>query len=219
MKYASIVLAAAALALPWAASAAVLTDESSGSVDVNVPTAVQVGVSASTSASAGAGSQAATTTGGSTTTANAGGIGLETNAMGVAVVNAAQVASSADLSVFSNNLAVQDSNVARVDASSGDAVTVEYKHPARLFGFIPVTINSSTTVAPAADGSVSVRTTLPWWHVFVSGVGDVTAADATLQNSTTVAADASAGASAQAKAQIAQAVVAALDAQFKAQVQ
>jgi hypothetical protein len=145
---------------------------------------------------------------------------LKLNALGVAVNSSSEVVTDADLEVFSANVSAENENVAGVSVTKNgekSEVMVEYKHRARLFGFIPVKITSTTFVKAKANGEAEVRTRLPWWRILVTSE-DYTKAEieSRIKNNATIKANAKVDASASEKAQIAEAIIAELDAEAKA---
>lgn len=73
-------------------------------------------------------------------------------------VAATEVHGDADLSGFVASTINADENVARVETSA-DKVSVTYKQNAKLFGFIPVTLDATATVD--AEGTMDVK--YPWY--------------------------------------------------------
>ncbi len=204
--------------LPIGASALTVSGYGTGSVNVGAP-GVSAGadVSVQNSASSSQEQMGMDNEGhvnaDSDNTMNAG-VTLKANALGITVRNASQVSSDDDLSVFAENIRAQDAHVALVDTSADGQVAVEYIHRAHFLILFPITITSRTTVSATNDGSVAVHTTLPWWRIFVSGIGDISSTiDTTLATSASLKAAVHAHASANEKAEVAQEVTAALAAQ------
>lgn len=142
---------------------------------------------------------------------------LMLNANGLAISVAAEVSSEEDLEVYQNNVAVSSEAVASVRFSEQSEdetrVEVDYEHSGRLFGIMPVTVNSKNTVTAYADGTVAVEADLPWWSVMVTHINyDESEITSSLQNNPTIMAGAGVELSAQQKAEIAEAIIAELDA-------
>ena len=78
------------------------------------------------------------------------------------VNDANEVHTSQDFSHFVALKAKHDANLKSVDVSD-DKVEVEYKEPAKLFGFI----NSSVTAHATADIKGNVEVSYPWYHIFM----------------------------------------------------
>lgn len=91
-------------------------------------------------------------------------------ASSTARMHSESVKTETDLAQFSDDIASANENVASVDTASDNEVAVEYAHPAKLFGVIPVHITSRTSARLASDGTPVVETTFPWWKFFVTGV-------------------------------------------------
>jgi|SRR5665213_518026 len=105
-------------------------------------------------------------------------------------VSAANVQTKSDLSGYIAAQMQGDANLAAVDTAS-DHVAVTYPEQAKLFGFIPVTIN--TTATTDAGGNVSI--TQPWWSFLAAA--DQTALQASVQSSVSGVLGANASANAQ----------------------
>lgn len=99
-----------------------------------------------------------------------------------------------------------DKNISSVEAAS-DSVAVSYKQSAKLFGFIPVTVNATATV----DASGNVTVSYPWYaFLMATNKSDLEAriqnqvsADVNLDASANAEANADASASAEATAEAA----------------
>ncbi len=78
-----------------------------------------------------------------------------------------------DFDLFVQTVKEGDENVVAADADGDDAVEVEYEHEARLFGFIPVTLMSKTSVKTEGGGMPVVKVSLPWWSFLVSGSSEL----------------------------------------------
>lgn len=137
---------------------------------------------------------------------------LEVNALGVAITSSTQVNSDADLRVFSENMTAKNSNVSKIVISSEEdeesEVVVVYRHRGKLFGFIPVSLKSVTSVKAEANSSIEVNSGLSWWSFLVAGENySGTELKSSIENNTTVKANMSADASAGARARVTEAVV------------
>ncbi len=100
-----------------------------------------------------------------------------------------------------------DDRVAAADVDGDGAVEVEFKHHAHLFGFIPVILNSHTTVS--SDGVVKVS--LPWWSFLVSDASDIRAGiESSLNANAEVEANASANADSSSRVKLVEVMVSSL---------
>lgn len=147
---------------------------------------------------------------------------LSVNASGIAVMFSSQIESENDLEVFSSNVSATNENVAKVDIDTGaegdSEVEVVHKHRGKLFGFIPVTITSTTKVTTKTDGSVEVESNLAPWSFLVTSVNYAKSElESRIRSNATVSANAHVNASARAKAEIAEAVVSEVEAHATAQ--
>jgi len=142
-------------------------------------------------------------------------LSLKLNASGVAVRNSSQVNSLADLDVFSSNVTKEDEKVDEVRIDSRDnetKVAVVYKHKGKLFGFIPVTIKSTTAVMAKANTDTAVESHLSWWSFLVTGENyDRDAIETEIRNNAIVLENAKVDASASAKAKVAEAIISEVD--------
>ena len=137
---------------------------------------------------------------------------LGTDSLGGTISSSAQVATDADLEIFSANVATQNENVARVDIVA-DEVKVVYRHKGRLFGFIPVTVKSTTSVEFQADAEAEINSRLSWWSFMVAGKNySRTEVESRIENNATIMANAQADTSASARASVAEAMIAELEA-------
>ncbi|GEM_PF-916575 len=138
---------------------------------------------------------------------------------------ASTVKTRADLSGYVAAEMKADSNISSVEAASGN-VAVSYKQRAKLFGFIPVTIDATADV----DASGNVTVSYPWYaFLMVTNKSDLetriqnrVSADVNLDASANANADANATAeataqlTAEAQAKIVAAVKAAMQAELNA---
>jgi len=151
---------------------------------------------------------------------------LEVNTNGTAVTSAVQMQSDVDFDVFRKNIQMSNKAVANIETNvagrgldtAAAHVSVAYKHSGRLFGFIPVTLISNTSVYTSEEGETDVQVRLPWWSAFVVKAHYAqTELETRIQNNATVSANAHADASAQAKAHVAEAMIAEIQAHIDAQ--
>ncbi len=106
-------------------------------------------------------------------------------------VTSANVKTRADLSGFVAAQMKSDNNISAVESAS-DSVAVTYKQKARLFGFIPVTVNATANV----DASGNVTLSFPWYaFLMATNKADL---EANIQNRVDAALDANANANANA---------------------
>lgn len=139
---------------------------------------------------------------------------IKANSLGVVVTSSAQVNSEEDLEVFANNVSVEVDDVVSVSVSSdnGSRTVVVYNHKARLFGFIPVSVRSTTEVEAGAEGETEVRTSFPWWSFMARGAGEAKSdIETRIRNNADVRANVGVEASAFARARVAEAVIAELE--------
>ena len=83
---------------------------------------------------------------------------IDSGAVAATVSSPSGVKTQADLSGYIAAEMKADKNISSVEAASGEVV-VTYKQPAKLFGFIPVTIAATATV----DASGNVEVSYPWY--------------------------------------------------------
>ncbi len=212
-------------------------------VNTNLGTGVKGVVNAiiggnSSSSSSGSGSANTSGTASSDTSASGSSDGVD---LGVIVITRADIAAGTtasgsvspasvktqvDLSGFIASQVKADDNVSQVEASA-DTVSVTYKQNAKLFGFIPVTLDATATVD--AEGNVDIS--YPW-YAFLAATDKAELegrirdnVDATLGVSGSASTSASANAEATAKlaastqAKLVAAVKAAMQAQLDASAQ
>ncbi|MEK7588246.1 MAG: hypothetical protein AAB438_00320 [Patescibacteria group bacterium] len=147
--------------------------------------------------------------------------GSVTNALGVSLNSGAEVEKDEELKVFSSSLMEKDSNVSSVKVSdnteSKQHVEVKYKYKAKLFGFIPVYVNSTNIVEVDKNSEVKVYSKLPWWN-FLAKKENYNRADieGRLRNNLTIKSITEADLSAETKAEIAEAIVYEVEASSKA---
>ncbi len=142
---------------------------------------------------------------------------LMLNAEGIAIRSAAAVRAEADLEAFRHNLEADHEGIEEVridtDAEGSTEVEVRYRHSGKLFGFMPVTVRSTTLVTVNANGGVEVESNVPWWSLVVSSMDHAgSEIEDRIKDNPTVMTNAEAELSARAKAEIAEAVVAELQA-------
>ncbi|PIR83630.1 hypothetical protein COU18_03025 [Candidatus Kaiserbacteria bacterium CG10_big_fil_rev_8_21_14_0_10_51_14] len=198
-------------------------------VDINV----DVGVGATTS---GGGSQDGTTSTSGNASSNVNGnasvdanallitrVDIDTGTVKATSAAPASVETRADLSGYVAAQMQSDANIASVETAS-DNVAVTYKQYARLFGFIPVTLDATATVQ--ADGSVKVS--YPWYaFLAVTNKADLEtkleqrvdaalSANAQLEASANASAEVTGSLSASEQAQVVQAVKTVMQAELDA---
>ena len=83
---------------------------------------------------------------------------VDSGAVEATVSSPSGVETQADLSGYIAAEMKADKNISSVESASGE-VAVTYKQPAKLFGFIPVTIAATATV----DASGNVEVSYPWY--------------------------------------------------------
>ena len=111
---------------------------------------------------------------------------VDGGAVTATVSSPSAVKTQADLSGYIAAEMKADKNISSVESASGE-VAVTYKQPAKLFGFIPVTIAATATV----DASGNVEVSYPWYaFLMVTNESDL---EARIQDSV----DATLGANAQ----------------------
>ncbi|MCF7831288.1 MAG: hypothetical protein K9M36_00150 [Candidatus Pacebacteria bacterium] len=154
------------------------------------------------------------------------GMTLQLNADGVAVTNASQVQTEADLDIFAKNMSKLSTNrsVSSVDIESendGDVdVQVAYKHKAKLFGFIPVYVKSYNSAKVDNQGALAFDSKLSWWNFLVTDVHhDKAEIESRIKNNANIQANVQTELSANTKAEIVERIVAELDAYAQANAQ
>ena len=80
-----------------------------------------------------------------------------------AVAKLATVSTEEELEVFTQALVVNDSNIENVVVAE-DRVDIDYKQPAKLFGFIPIKL----TVKSSIDTKGEVKVKFPWYSFLSS---------------------------------------------------
>lgn len=149
---------------------------------------------------------------------------LQVNGLGVAITSASQVSSDEDLGVFSANLLHLRKSLAKVsidsDSDESTEVVVVYRHRGKLFGFIPVTVKSTTIVDTTSDGEVMVGSRLPWWSFLVAGENYAKEdLETRVKENATIKSSARASMSASSKAQLTEAVLAEIEAHAQSQTE
>lgn len=142
----------------------------------------------------------------------------------IAIVAAAQVRSDDDLETFERNAAANATSVEAVsiktNAENTTAVEVDYEHPGKLFGLMPVTMTSKAAVTVHNNGVIEVSVKLPWWSIVVGGTEPAeTDIETRLRDNPTIMTNAEAGLSARSKAEIAEAIITELEASMTARGQ
>lgn len=137
---------------------------------------------------------------------------MKVNASGVAIMLSSQVNSEADLKVFSSNASTKNKSVVKININSKDdgesKVEVIYRHNGKLFGFIPITVRSTTILEVTANGETEIKTGKSWYAFLVTGE-NYTGADvkSRIKNDVIIKSNAKANASALEKAKIAEAII------------
>ena len=133
-----------------------------------------------------------------------------TSASSVGGIPAAlQVQNDTDLDSYSMSVKQQDSSVSEVSSDS-DSVSVDYKIPAKLFGFISVDLTEKASVKVKDQSTTDVTVSRPWWSVFAKADDHKDALTANIKSrigsNVAASSDVSAGLSASAKAQLISAI-------------
>jgi len=151
---------------------------------------------------------------------------VDAGRVGATISSPSAVKTRAELSGYAAAEMKADSNIASIEAAS-DNVAVTYKQHAKLFGFIPVTIDATATV----DASGNVEVSYPWYaFLMTTNKADLEAriqsqvsADINLDASANAEANADASATAEAVAELSAGtqakVVAAVKAAMQAQLE
>lgn len=84
------------------------------------------------------------------------------SATDASVSSPVQVQTGSDLQAYAETVARTDTSVSAVSTTDSD-VDVTFKRPAKLFGFIPTTINETAHVSATAEGGSSVVVRKSWW--------------------------------------------------------
>lgn len=119
-----------------------------GATNVKANTSVKATTNASTSGMSSAG-VAAGTKDAATTTSNI------------------KESTSAELDAYVQTIAATNADVKDVDTTSDDKVVVEFKRPAKLFGFIDVDLTEKAVVK-SDDGKLEASVSKSWWSIFAS---------------------------------------------------
>jgi hypothetical protein len=136
------------------------------------------------------------------------------------IMSSAQVNSQADLDLFVKNIKTQEKDVSKVDIDSSENksdVKVVYNHKAKLFGFIPVTIKSTTEVGANDNSEVEVSSRLSWWSFMVTKQNYAKDnLEAKIKSNSVIKANAKVDASASEKAKVTEAVISEIQANANA---
>ena len=135
------------------------------------------------------------------------------------IVVPANISARADLAEYEDSVMRSEQAVREIDTeSNGNTVSVWWKHEGTLLAFIPVSVESRTTVTANDDNTIKVTTEMPWWSVFVKGAHQVLVQTETnLQQSEDIKTHMRAGASAVSKAHVVHAIVSELASETQAQ--
>ncbi len=153
----SMAAAMPAFALTVGTNAAVNADANmNGSANGNVAhsTAASSSSSVTTGASVGVG---ATTNANTDTNNTQGALGGS-----ITVSTPGQVQSDTDLDAYSMSIQQNDASVSAV-SSDDTSVSVDYKVPAKLFGFISLNMTETASVEVGDNNSTEVYVSRPWW--------------------------------------------------------
>ncbi len=191
------------------------TTGAGGSVDANVDVGVNVGAGTASSSTTSGGTQSsgsadANATMEANTTVTIQPLIITRADVDAGTVKAtasspSSVKTQADLSGYVAGEMKVDTNISSVEAAS-DNVAVTYKQRAKLFGFIPVTVDATANV----DASGNVTVSYPWYaFLMVTNKSDLETriqnrvdADASLTASVNASANVDASATAEAAAQL-----------------
>lgn len=149
-----------------------------------------------------------------------GGMGQNSDSNSSATVNSS---ADLDLDLFSKQIKESNASIQNVkvsaDTEENSDVEIVFKHRGKLFGFIPVYMQSKNDVETDANGTVQVTSRPAWWSFLVAKT-DYNKKDieSRLSSNATIKANAKAKANASAKAEIAQAMAAELKASTDAYV-
>lgn len=192
-------------------------------VDVNVGANGNAGGSSTTSGGSAQGSADATATMETTAAIEIAPLIITRGDVDAGTVQAtvsapSSVKTRADLSGYVAGQMKADANLSSVEAAS-DNVAVMYKQHARLFGFIPVTVNATANV----DASGNVTVSYPWYaFLMATNKSDLEAkiqsrVTTDLNANVNAQAEAATQLSADAQAKVIAAVQAAMEAEFSAE--
>jgi hypothetical protein len=113
---------------------------------------------------------------------------IDSNAIVATSVSSSKVVTKEDLSGYVAEQVQKDKNISVIDTAS-DHVALTYKEPAKLFGIVPFSIDTTATVDQSGDVTISY----PWWNYLVTT--DSAGAQARVQNNVNAALGANATAS------------------------
>ncbi len=83
-------------------------------------------------------------------------------------LNSSDSGTSADLDTYVQTMSSTNADVKAVDTTDDDKVVVEYKRPAKLFGFIDVDLTEKAVVKAEDDGSRKASVSKSWWSIFAA---------------------------------------------------
>jgi hypothetical protein len=101
-------------------------------------------------------------------------IGVSATTSATVTAPAAAVPTEAELELEFDQIRSENPSVANIEAEER-SITVAYLYPGKLFGFIPVAVRAESEAKIESGGEVVVKTHMPWWNLFVTGTGDVSA--------------------------------------------
>ncbi|HEY0908505.1 MAG TPA: hypothetical protein VGE35_04115 [Candidatus Paceibacterota bacterium] len=86
----------------------------------------------------------------------------------VMTTTSADEGTSAELDAYVQTVAATNADLKEVDTTSSNKVVVEYQRPAKLFGFIDVSLTERAVVKADNDGKRSASVSKSWWSIFAS---------------------------------------------------
>lgn len=123
----------------------------------------------------------------------------------------------------SDDITVSTNSNTSIDTSSDNEVSVEYKRPSKLFGFISVNLTEKATVHEDSNGNPKVKVSKSWWSIFATDDTQTekfsNALKARIQSQASVSANGSAGLTASEKEMYVSEINAAAEATYGASVQ
>lgn len=142
---------------------------------------------------------------------------LYTNSKGIPIYSSLQVMNDEDLIVFEENQGILNPNVRKVSSdlnSNGiPEITIQYEHPGKFLGFLPVGFKSTTNITTTDGGTPEVSSKLSTLSTLVGDKKfDPNSLDAMLLNNESVRNDLVQNATPSQQAKVAEAAIQALDA-------
>lgn len=99
-----------------------------------------------------------------------------------AVYDPADITTSVELSAYARSIMSADENIVKIEYGE-DEVSIWYREPAELLGFIPITVTTKATVS--ADGEIEIDR--PWYDIFVETEEDSSLEDILSSTAGTIA--------------------------------